>query len=221
MKEYIWVLEVAFYCWLEHSSVFAVLSWHLLLVYGRFLVTDISTVAPFGPGAKSLSWPFSTIYGLHLNSIFSPGNRPMIAFSSVTQSCPPLCDPWTAACQASLSITISWTLLKLMSIKSVMPSNHVILCHPLLLLPSISASIIVFSSESVLRIRCESQNLWLLWFRGSPKLNSSAKTNLKLEIWSITLTLPLDLLIFVPAFIVLLHMFFSVFQTRLLRSKNA
>ena len=58
--------------------------------------------------------------------------------------------PWTAACQASLSITISWSLLKLMSIKSVMPSNHLILCRPLLLLPSIFTSIRVFSNESVL-----------------------------------------------------------------------
>ena len=100
------------------------------------------------------------------NSIFSPGNRPMIAFSSVTQSCPPLCDPWTAACQASLSITISWTLLKLMSIKSVMPSNHVILCHPLLLLPSISPSIWVFSSDSVLNIRWP--KYWSFSFSISP-----------------------------------------------------
>ena len=60
---------------------------------------------------------------------------------------------WTAACQASLSITNSWSLLKLMSIKSVMPSNHLILCHPLLLLPSIFPSIRIFSYESVLRIR--------------------------------------------------------------------
>ena len=58
--------------------------------------------------------------------------------------------PWTAACQASLSITNSWRLLKLMSIE---PSNHLILCHPLLLLPSNFPSIRVFSSESVLRIR--------------------------------------------------------------------
>ena len=57
---------------------------------------------------------------------------------------------WTAALQASLSITNSRSLLKLMSIKSVMPSNHLILCHPLLLLPSIFPSIRVFSSESVL-----------------------------------------------------------------------
>ena len=60
--------------------------------------------------------------------------------------------PWTAVLQASLSITNSWNLLKLLSIKSVMPSNHVILCHPLLLLPSVFPSIRVFSNESVLRI---------------------------------------------------------------------
>ena len=59
---------------------------------------------------------------------------------------------WTAACQASLSITNSQSLLKLMSIESVMPSNHFILCCPLLLLPSIFPSIRVFSNESVLRI---------------------------------------------------------------------
>ena len=61
--------------------------------------------------------------------------------------------PWTAACQASLSITNSWSLLKLMSIVSVMPSNHLILCHPLLLPPSIFPSIKVFFKESVLCIR--------------------------------------------------------------------
>ena len=61
--------------------------------------------------------------------------------------------PWTAACQASLSITISQNLLKLKSIKSVMPSNHLILCHPLLLPPSIVPSIRVFSNESILCIR--------------------------------------------------------------------
>ena len=61
--------------------------------------------------------------------------------------------PWTAACQASLSITTSQSLLKLMSIKLVMPSNHLILCRPLFLLPSIFLSIGVFSNESVLCIR--------------------------------------------------------------------
>ena len=61
--------------------------------------------------------------------------------------------PWIAAHQAFLSFTISWSLLKLMSIESVMPSNHLILCHPLLLLPSIFPSIRVFSYESALHIR--------------------------------------------------------------------
>ena len=73
-------------------------------------------------------------------------------FSSVTQSCLTHCDPMDCS-QTSLSITNSWSLLKLMYIKSVMPSNHLILCHPLLLLPSIFPSIRVFSNESVLRIR--------------------------------------------------------------------
>ena len=61
--------------------------------------------------------------------------------------------PWTVARQASLSITNTWSLLKLMSIRSVMPSNHLILCCPLLLLSSIFASIRVFSNESALCIR--------------------------------------------------------------------
>ena len=76
-------------------------------------------------------------------------------FSSVQMlSCVQLfVTPWTVAHQASLSITNSWGLLKLMTIKSVMPSNHLILCHPILLLPSIFPSIRVFSNESVLLIR--------------------------------------------------------------------
>ena len=61
--------------------------------------------------------------------------------------------PWTAAHQASLSFTISRSLLKLMSIESVMSSNHLVLCHPLLPMPSIFPSIMVFSDESVLFIR--------------------------------------------------------------------
>ena len=61
--------------------------------------------------------------------------------------------PWTSACHASLFITNSWSLLKLLSIESLMPCNHFILCHPLLLLPSIYPSIGVFSNESVLHIR--------------------------------------------------------------------
>ena len=74
--------------------------------------------------------------------------------------------PWTAACQASLSITNSQSLLKLMFIKLVMLSNHLILCCPLLLLPSIFPSIRVFSNESVLCIRWP--NYWSFSFSISP-----------------------------------------------------
>ena len=78
-----------------------------------------------------------------------------IQFSSVQLlSCVQLfATPWIAACQASLSITNSRSLLKLMSIESVMPSNHVILCRPLLLLSPLPPSIRVFSNESTLRMR--------------------------------------------------------------------
>ena len=74
--------------------------------------------------------------------------------------------PWTAARQASLSITSSWSLLKVMSIELVMPSNHLILCHPLLLLPPIPPSIRVFSNESALLIRW--LKYWSFTFKISP-----------------------------------------------------
>ena len=74
--------------------------------------------------------------------------------------------PWTAACQASLSITNSRSLPKLMPIESVMPSSHLILCHPLLLLPSIFPNIRVFSNESVLCIRWP--KYWSFSFNISP-----------------------------------------------------
>ena len=74
--------------------------------------------------------------------------------------------PWTAAHQAFLSIANSQSLLKLMAIESVMPSNHLILCHPLLLPPLIFPSIRVFSSESILRIRWP--NYWSFSFSISP-----------------------------------------------------
>ena len=74
-------------------------------------------------------------------------------FSSVAQSCPTLCNPMNLSTPGLLSITNSQSLHKLMSIESVMPSNHLILCRPLLLLPSIFPSIRVFSNESTLCIR--------------------------------------------------------------------
>ena len=86
--------------------------------------------------------------------------------------------PRTAACQASLSITNSWSLLKLMSIKLVMPSNHLILCHPLLL-PLIFPSIKVFSSESVLRIRWP--KCWSFSFSMSPSNEYSGLISFRID----------------------------------------
>ena len=85
----------------------------------------------------------------------SAGEYNTMAFSSVQllSRVQLFATPWTAACQVSLSITNYWSLLKLMSIESVMPSNHLLLCHSLLLLPSVFPSIRVFSKESVLCIR--------------------------------------------------------------------
>ena len=86
-----------------------------------------------------------------------------IVFSSVQFSCVWLfATPWIPACQASLSITNSWSSLRLTSIESVMPSSHLILCHPLFLLPLIPPSIKVFSNESALRMRWP--NYWSFSF---------------------------------------------------------
>ena len=86
--------------------------------------------------------------------------------------------PWTAACQASLSITNSWSLLKLMSIESVMPSNHLILRHPLLL-PSIFSSIRVFSNESALLIRWP--KYWSFSFSISPSNEYSGLISFRMD----------------------------------------
>ena len=85
----------------------------------------------------------------------------------------------TAARQASLSITNSWTLLKLMSIESVMPSNHLILCHPLFLPPSIFPSISIFSNESVLCIRWP--KYWSFSFRISPSNEYSGPISFRMD----------------------------------------
>ena len=86
--------------------------------------------------------------------------------------------PWTAACQASQSITSSWSLLKLMSIKSVIPSNHLIPCHPLLLPPAIFPSIRVFSNESVLYIRWP--KYWSFSFSISPSNEYSGLISIRM-----------------------------------------
>ena len=87
--------------------------------------------------------------------------------------------PWTAACQASLSITSSWSLLKLMSIKLVMPSNLLILCRPLLLLPSIFPNIRVFPKESVLCVRWP--KYWNFNFSISPSNEYSGLISFRID----------------------------------------
>ena len=106
-----------------------------------------SSLASYTSGRYSTSW----ILTVSASLIHDDWQEPQ--FSSVVQLCPTLCDPMDGACQVSLSITNSWSLLRLMSIKSVMPFNHLIFCHPLLLLPSIFSSIRVFSRKLVLCIR--------------------------------------------------------------------
>ena len=87
--------------------------------------------------------------------------------------------PWTAACQAYLSITNSWSLLKLMSVELVMPSNHLIFCHPLLLPPSIFLSITVFSNESALHIRWP--KYWSFSFSISPSNENSGLISFRMD----------------------------------------
>ena len=86
---------------------------------------------------------------------------------------------WAAARQASLPITSSWSPLKLMSVESVMPSNHLILCHPLLLLPSVFPSIRVFSKESALRIRWP--KYWSFSFSFSPSNEYSGLISFRMD----------------------------------------
>ena len=99
-------------------------------------------------------------------------------FSSVTQSCLTV-TRWTAAHQASLSITNSQSLLKLMSIESVVPSSHLILCRPLLLLPSIFPGIRVFSIESVLCIRWP--KYWSFSFSISPSIEHPGLISFRMD----------------------------------------
>ena len=95
----------------------------------------------------------------------------------MVQLCPTLCDPWTAAHQASLSVTHCQSLLKLMSTESVMPASHLILCHPLL--PSILPSIRVFSSESVLHTRWP--KYWSFSFSISPSNEFSGLISFRMD----------------------------------------
>ena len=111
----------------------------------------------------------------------SLGDLPLLVLSSVQllSHVRLFATPWTAAHQASLSITNSRSLFKLMSIESVMTSSHLILCHPLLLLPSIFPSIRVFSNESALRIRWP--KYWSFNFNISPSNGHSGLISFRMD----------------------------------------
>ena len=131
-----------------------------------------------------------------IKPVNSKENQPWIVIGRTDAEAPILCPPdassvqslsrvrlcatpWTAARQASLSITSSWSLPKLMSINQVMPSNHLILCHPLLLLPSIFPSIRVFSNESALCIRWP--KYWSFSFNISPSNEHSGLISFRMD----------------------------------------
>ena len=134
----------------------------------------LSTVPP-GKFSLFLNW------SLKSSCLYDSEYEPMAQFCSVRLlSCVWLfATPWTAARQASLSITNSQSLLKLMSIELVVPSNHLFLCHPLLLLPSIFHSIRVFSNESVLHIR--SPKYWSFSFSISPSNEHSGLISFRMD----------------------------------------
>ena len=124
---------------------------------------------------------FSTLLFHPIKRLFSCSSLSAIQFSSV-QSLSRVwlfVTPWTTACHASLSITNSWSLLKLMAIEMVMPSNDLVLCHPLLLLPSIFPSIRVFSNESALHIRWP--KYWSFSFNISPSNEHSGLISFKID----------------------------------------
>ena len=133
------------------------------------------------PSWLSGSWRYflysSSVYSCHLFLISSAS----VQFSSVQSlsSVQLFATPWTAACQASLSITISWSSLKLTSIESVVPSSHLILCRPLLLLSPIPPSIKVFSSESAPCMRWP--KYWSLSFSISPSSEHPGLSSFRMD----------------------------------------
>ena len=161
---------------------------HLLFFYQAYnLETNISIIIAekrdfffllFREGFFSFQGTFLTQYFIELSIYFK---LVLKLFSSVQlfSHVQFFVSPWTTACQASLSITNSRSLLKLMSIESVMPANRLILCRPLLLLPSVFPSIRVFSNESVLHIRWP--KYWSFSFNISPFIEYSGLISFRMD----------------------------------------
>ena len=155
----------------EGQSILSALPWATKLVSVRVWLPWVSQ---FGSGARS-----PTKHD-HFPMCPSCCAKHHAYILSIQFSCVRLfATLWIANCQASLSITNSWSLLKLMSIVLVMPSNHLILCHPLLLLSSIFPSIRIFSNESVLRIRWP--KYWSFSFSISPSNEYSGLISFRMD----------------------------------------
>ena len=128
-----------------------------------------------------MRWCLSVVL-IWLSPMISDGEHPYMCFTSVQFSCSVMFDsanPWTVACQASLFITNSQSLLKFMSVESLMPSNRLILCCPPLLLPSIFPSIRLFSNELVLHIRWP--KYWRFSFNISPSNEYSGLISFRID----------------------------------------
>ena len=166
----------------EYSGLNDILNENSFCIWSGFLVLKI---------IKIIWWQLtqSVLASSRLHTI----NSITIQFSLVAHFCLFFATPWTAACQASLSNTYSRSLLKLMSIESVIPSDHLILSRPLILLPSIFPSIRVFSSESVLYIR------WPKYWSISPSILKHVSYYNEVFLWNIYLyILTYKLTVFLP-----------------------
>ena len=144
------------------------------MTWYQFLPAEVTFVRLFSSAANRL-----TILGRGRAAVLSDRAIPTQSVSSVLSPVQLFVTLWTAAHQASLSFTIFRSLLKLMSIESVMPSNHLILCHPLLCLPSIFPSIRVFSSELALCIRWP--KVWSFSFSLNPSSEYSGLISFRLD----------------------------------------
>ena len=146
------------------------LSSSILMLFINFLITDVlllisATLAQIRTTQKHTKWFLFGVMKMFWTQIATVWHN-LVQFSSVAQSCPTLCNPMDPSTPGLPSITNSRSLLKLMSIESVMPSSHFILCRPLLLLPPILSSIRVFSNESTLHMRWS--KYWSFSFSISP-----------------------------------------------------
>ena len=146
-------------------------AWLLTLLDPKFQTVPQLSVSIPAPLSLLLSSLISVLLSLSVYILYSVQSLSRVQFFATT---------WTAAHQASLSTTNSMSLLKLMSIESVMPANHLILCHPLLLLPSIFPSIRVFSNKSVLHIRWP--KYWSFSFNISPSNEHSGLISFRMNL---------------------------------------